>query len=375
MRVAVIVPSYNEADNIAFVTKIIDKGLILASRKFPDITEAIIVNVDNTSSDNTRGIFQKTSTHFNKLSLQTKGQPGKGKNLIYFLHKYSKKYDIFVTLDADLKSIKANWLVKLLEPFFKKSKSCDFVWPLYKRSRFEGSTTNLFAYPIIYSLFKSDVRQPIAGDFAFSQRFAVKILSNIIPAEAYRYGIDILFSIRACQYANYTQQINLGHKIHKPSFFKLENMFPQIAATAIDTINSGVGNILPVRIINHNKSICISSNKKFKHRRQANTLLLKKTEFLAANLKKVAWLDGGIKRKIKAVLGGNKILNNSLWSSILSNWLHYALKKHKNNSLTIAKELLPFFVLRVVSFWNEISPLRASEIESMIKKQAKIIIK
>ena len=199
MRIAVIIPSYNEADNISFVTQMIDRGLLLALKKFPKISEAIIINVDSSSQDNTRKIFQKTKTNFLKLSLQTKGRPGKGKNLIYFLKKYYKKYDIFITLDADLKSIKVDWMIKLIAPFFCEGKDCDFVWPLYKRSRFEGSTTIHFAYPIIYSFFKLEVRQPIAGDFAFSQRLAAKIIFNQIPEAAFYYGIDILFSIRAAQ--------------------------------------------------------------------------------------------------------------------------------------------------------------------------------
>lgn len=372
MKVAVIIPSYNEANNISFVTKKIDRGLILAAKKFSKITEVIIVNVDNSSKDNTSKIFQKTKTNFPKISLQTKGRSGKGKNIIYFLKNNYQKYDIFITLDADLKSIKADWIIKLIAPFFNERKKCDFIWPLYKRSRFEGSTTNHFAYPIIYGFFKLDVRQPIAGDFAFSQRLATRIINNYIPKAAYYYGIDIFFSIRAAQYGKYIQQVNLGDKIHKPSFPKLENMFIQVASSAIDTLKN-MKCRTATGTMKVNKSICISSNKIFTHCSEANKLLLGKVKYLFQHLESFNWLPRSYKDEVRMVLESTKIMDDNLWSNIISNWLYYALKKSKKNSLKIAEELLPFFVLRTVSFWNTTSMLSGVAVEDIIRKQARLI--
>ena len=374
MKIAIIIPSYNEADNIAFVTRTIDKGLVLAFKKFPEISEAVIVNVDNCSPDKTSEVFLKTKTNFLKLSIRTKGIRGKGKNLIYFLKRFYKKYDIFITLDADLKSIKIDWVTKFLEPFFNKNKKCDFVWPLYKRSRFEGSTTNNFAYPIIYTFFNLDIRQPIAGDFAFNKKIANKIIKNYIPKESFYYGIDILFSIRAAQFATYAQQINLGYKIHKPSFPKLENMFPQVVAAAISTIKNKNNTLNLVKIINKNNVVCISENKKFVNRDKANDLVIKEINFLLVNLKKIPWLKIDAKDKInKIILEKDCNLSANLWSIILSNWLHYVLKEDERYILKRSKELLPFFVLRTVCFWNEASSLSGIEVEKKIKNQARMI--
>jgi len=372
MRVAIIVPSYNEADNISFVTGIIDRGLAMAVKKFPKIKEAVIVNVDNSSKDKTSLVFKKTKTRFYKISLLTKGRPGKGKNLLSFLKNNYKNYDIFITLDADLKSIKPDWIPKLLAPFLNESRECDFVWPLYKRSRFEGSTTNHFAYPLIYALFKTEVRQPIAGDFAFSQRLASKIICHNIPKDAYYYGIDILFSIRAVQYARYSVQIDLGNKIHKPSFSKLEKMFPQVASAAVDALSNQ--KIRPaVGRAKVSKSICITPSKLFLHKIEADKLFLKNIVYLSKHIESLGWLSAASKDKVRTMLKTRKMLDSNLWSILISEWLKYALKQTQKSSLRAAEELLPFFVLRAVGFWNSVSNMSSRTVENIIKKQAHLI--
>jgi len=372
MRVAVIVPSYNEADNISFVTQIIDKGLTMALKKFPEIKEAVIVNVDNSSKDKTSIVFKKTETSFTKVSLLTKGRPGKGKNLLAFLKNNYNKYDVFVTLDADLKSIKPDWILKLLAPFLDNGQKCDFVWPLYRRSRFEGSTTNHFAYPLIYALFKTEVRQPIAGDFAFSQKLASKIISHHIPKEAYYYGIDILFSIRAVQYARYSVQIDLGDKIHKPSFSKLEKMFPQVASAAIDTLKNG--RIKPAfGMTKVSQSICITPNKLFLHKAEADKLFFENVAYLFKHIEYIMWLSATDKDRVRNILETGAILDSNFWSMLISKWLKYALKQTRKSSLQAAEELLPFFILRSVSFWNSITSMSCGEVESIIKRQARLI--
>jgi hypothetical protein len=366
------VPSYNEADNISFVTRIIDQGLSLAFKKLPEIKEAVIVNVDNSSQDKTSIVFKKTKTFFSKASLLTKGRPGKGKNLLVFLKNNYKKYDIFITLDADLKSIEPNWIPKLLAPFLDKNKKCDFVWPLYRRSRFEGSTTNHFAYPLIYALFKIEVRQPIAGDFAFSQKLASKIISHNIPAAAYYYGIDILFSIRAVQYARYSVQIDLGNKIHKPSFSKLERMFPQVASAAVDTLRNRV--VRPASgITKVSQSICITPSKLFLHKTEADKLFFENIVYLSKHIEAITWLNAADKNDVKITLGAMGILDPNLWSILIAKWLKYALKQKQKSSLQAAKELLPFFILRSVSFWNSITNMSRESVENIIKKQARLI--
>ena len=57
------IPSYNEADSISYVVKKIDKGI---TRSFNG-RSAVIINVDNDSSDGTREAFLKTPTRNPKI--------------------------------------------------------------------------------------------------------------------------------------------------------------------------------------------------------------------------------------------------------------------------------------------------------------------
>lgn len=372
MRVAVIIPSYNEADNIALVATTIDRGLALASRRFPAVKSAAIINVDNSSPDKTSEVFRGTPTRFPKFSYQTKGRPGKGKNLIFFLKKFSAQYDLFITLDADLKSLKPEWIVKLLTPLVT-DRTCDFVWPIYKRSRFEGSTTNHFSYPLIYALFKRKVRQPIAGDFAFRRRLAARIVGEEISAPANHYGIDILFSIRALQYARSAYQINLGQKIHKPSFSKLESMFPQIAAAAAAALCSGRPDGPRPRIVTPPRAGGISPDRNFRHQDFAQALLKRHLRVISRILGRVAWLEAGLKTKVR-VAAASKMLDARLWSFVLTAWLAKVSQPGAARA-ALSEELLPFFVFRAVSFWNEAEHLTASRAEKVLTDQTREIRK
>ncbi len=61
-KVCVCLPSYNEAENIEFITTKVDKAL----KKLKNEYECIIVNADNNSVDGTNKIFQKKNKEVKK---------------------------------------------------------------------------------------------------------------------------------------------------------------------------------------------------------------------------------------------------------------------------------------------------------------------
>lgn len=68
-KIAVCIPSYNESNNIAKITKIIDEGLYRYNK---DGFDTVIVNCDNNSEDNTSNIFLNTDTKCSKYSIVNK---------------------------------------------------------------------------------------------------------------------------------------------------------------------------------------------------------------------------------------------------------------------------------------------------------------
>ncbi len=112
------IPSFNEADNIDFVTEIVDRGL----NRFFKSYSAVIVNVDNNSPDGTREVFLSTKTKNPKIYISTpKGVTGKGNNFhnLFLQAKKMEANAVFV-VDADMKSVTPEWVKIFLEPILKK---------------------------------------------------------------------------------------------------------------------------------------------------------------------------------------------------------------------------------------------------------------
>ncbi len=228
-EIVVGIPSLNEASNIALVTKKVDQGLTKYFSRQP----AVIINSDNDSPDKTSRVFLGTKTKNPKIYISTpSGQRGKGNNL---RNLFLKVKDLgargAMTVDADIKSIKAKWIKCFLEPI---NQGYDFITPLYHRHKYDGSITNHLCYPLIYGLLGCDIRQPIGGDMSFSSKIVDYWLNQEWPPTAKGYGIDIFMTSQAVKDGFKLGQINLGSKIHKPSLLKLDNMFLEVAETFFD---------------------------------------------------------------------------------------------------------------------------------------------
>ena len=185
--IVVGIPSYNEADSIAFPTEMVDKGLVQA---FPD-KECLIVNVDNHSPDGTREAFLSVPTRTAKMYVTTPAEKkGKGRNILNFMevavHLGAKA---LVMVDADLKSITTQWMEYLCRPLLD---GYDYVLPIYVRHKYDGTITNNIAYPMMRTLYGRRLRQPIGGDFGLSGRLARCLLTEKTQTTAIdHFGIDI----------------------------------------------------------------------------------------------------------------------------------------------------------------------------------------
>ncbi len=210
--IVVALPSLNEAESISYPVSQADLGL---TRHFPD-HRAVIVNVDNHSPDDTKGAFLATPTKTPKLYLSTPpGVTGKGNNLRNLFHRAVELgAKAVVTIDADLTSIGPLWIKNLVQPLLN---GCDFVCPLYVRHKFDGNVTNAIVYPVTRALFGRRIRQPVGGDFGFSDAMAAVFRDgpgwNEMVAD---YGIDLWMSTVAMNSGRPICQAVLGRpKIHR----------------------------------------------------------------------------------------------------------------------------------------------------------------
>jgi glucosylglycerate synthase len=358
MKVYVGIPSFNEAETIKTVVKNIDLGLQIVAKKNKNFS-AKIINIDSDSDDNTSSLFRKTKTFFPKKSIILKKPRGKGKNIFSFFRTVKKeKADFCIIIDSDLRSINPLWIKKFLDPLLEDK--ADFVTPLYKRSRFEGSSTNHFAFPVLYATTGEKIRQPIAGDFAFNSYLLKKIKMN---DSIKKYGIDIHLTLSAVINNFRIIEVPLGKKIHNKSFDKLEKMFPQIASALLFTLRENkISKRKPIDKSFHINNII--SKISFTHKKEASQM--RNRSFIKIknmNYSALKWFPKEIEIK-------KDIVSSKDWTTILSSWIKYGLHNKKTSSFILSKQLLPFFALRATSFWFLSEKMTSVETEKEIINQS-----
>jgi hypothetical protein len=210
-QIVVGIPSYNEAQRIAFPVKQADMGL---SRYFQGMS-SVIINCDNNSPDSTKDAFLATSAKQPKIYLSTpEGVKGKGNNIRNLIDKAVQlSAEAVIILDADLKSVTPRWIRNLGEPLLEGS---DFVAPLYVRHKYEGPLTNNFAYPLCRALYGRRVRQPVGGEYGFSAKMAdiFKTESTWVDAVS-NFGVDMwMTTIAVRRHANVIQSFMGGPRVH-----------------------------------------------------------------------------------------------------------------------------------------------------------------
>ncbi len=226
-EIVVGIPSYLEADNIAFPTQQASMGL---KKYFPDKT-TVIINCDNNSPDGTEHAFLNTPTDIDKIYITTPPNTrGKGHNLENLFTKVLELgAKVLICVDADLTSITPEWIRHFGEPVHD---GFDYVSPVYSRHKYDGTITNNICFPLIYSLFCRNIRQPISGDFAVSTKLITHLLRQSWCETTGKYGVDIFISMNAVSNGFRICKIGLGTKRHKPSGPKLDLMFTQVVNTA-----------------------------------------------------------------------------------------------------------------------------------------------
>jgi glucosylglycerate synthase len=229
-EIIVAIPSYNEADSIAFPLTQADEGL----HRYFGGKKAVIVNCDNNSPDGTGEVFMQTPVQTPKIYLSTpEGVKGKGNN---FKNLFKKAVDLkakaVVVVDADLKSITPEWIKHLGEPLLQ---GFSYVTPLYIRHKYDGTITNGIAYPLVRCLYGRRVRQPIGGDFGFSGKMAEIFRAAEYWDEAVaNFGIDVWMTTLALAHRARVAQAFMGRpKIHrvKDPGSQLGPMFRQVVGT------------------------------------------------------------------------------------------------------------------------------------------------
>ena len=368
-EIVIGIPSYNEADAISNVVRQVDKGL----EKYFSNKSAVIINSDNNSSDKTKEVFLAVKTKAPKIYISTpKGIKGKGNNLKNLFLKIKKlKAKAGATVDADLKSISPEWISCLIGPILK---GYDYLTPVYHRHKYDATITNNLCYPLIYGLLGYNIRQPIGGDMAFSNKMVNYWLKQKWPQSSKNFGIDIFMTLNAIKSRGRIAQVDLGAKVHKPSAPKLDNMFLEVADTFF-------------WFLSENKNLW---NKKIKIKKPVLVCQVKNKEkypVLDFDYKKIEKkVFSEFKKNYKALkpfiskdicfcleemfLKEKSLkIDSKLWPEIVYQFLA-VYQKNKKKREEVIKLLRALYFGRVVCFAKEVSSKNQEQAEKIIQNQA-----
>ncbi len=232
------IPSYNNSKTIGKIIKKYGKGL----NKYYSNYRCLIVNSDGGSDDDTVKIVNSTKIPegIEKISINYKGPSGKGsafRTIFEIARRLEAK--VCVVSDGDTKSITHEWTSALVEPVL--GKGFGYVSPYYSRDKHDGTITNSLVYPMTRTLYGLKIRQPIGGDFAFSngvlQVFTRKTYWKTYPYIT-KFGVDIWMTTTAINEGFRVCQTVLGAKIHdeKDPGKHLAPMFIQVVGTMFELI-------------------------------------------------------------------------------------------------------------------------------------------
>lgn len=330
--IAIGIPSFNEADNIAQLVRELDHA---ASSLNIDI---LIINADNNSPDSTAKLFQATHTQAEKVSLITR-MLGKGHNIKAIIDYIAKRDEITycMFIDGDITSFDAEWLAKHLE---SSKNNADYVIPNYARYMQEGNTTNHFVYPLLSNLTQGNAPyQGIAGDFGASRRFALYLYKQNWPEASYSYGVDIFMTMHALFNGMQVEEITLKHKIHKPSFDKMVGMFQQVAESYFTTRNQ----------------LSLASGANFVREENSKLTLFPGKQIQAEKLRER--IDVALvlfKANEENDLHISDLTEDNTIS--IEDWVHILAKHEQSREeytpRELALSLTPFYILRVVTYLN-----------------------
>ena len=174
-EIAVGLPTYNDAASVAAVVAKVQAGL---RAHFPEAT-LVVINADAGSLDGTPEVLAVSGVPVvlarheapsgERAAVPFHGVPGRDAALrLTFDVARRAGARVLVVLEADVTSIDAGWIERLVRPVWEGK--ADLVVPAYARHRYEGTITNLLLAPLVRALFGRRLRQPLGGAFALSLR-------------------------------------------------------------------------------------------------------------------------------------------------------------------------------------------------------------
>lgn len=117
-----------------------------------------------------------------------------------------------VVIDAHLRSVTPEWITQLAQPVL--AQGADYVAPVFRRQRYEGSLTSSLIAPLTRALYGKRVACQSGGGYGFSAKLTNRYLAkDLWEGEAASYGIDSWLTTVAVAEDCQVWQAFLGAKV------------------------------------------------------------------------------------------------------------------------------------------------------------------
>src|SRR5580765_5318628 len=236
VEVLIGIPTFNNAKTVEPVLTAVKDGL---SKVCPQAS-VLVVNADAGSQDGTQAAIKQavgpdTPIAFvqhlaggffpGPISLQAlseSGVPGREHAFrTFFTLAEELEVKACVVIDGNFRPVSSDWMEVLLRPVVEKA--VDYVAPLFRRARYEGTLTNCIIYPLSRALYGKQMRYQSGGGYRFSGKLASLYLTkNVWEGEAARYGIDSWLTTVAVAEGCEVSQGFLGTKVHDTKLTGIE---------------------------------------------------------------------------------------------------------------------------------------------------------
>lgn len=376
------IPSYNNARTIGHVVRAVQGGL---HKYFPE-HKAVLVNSDGGSVDGTGDVVreaavadlaslfaQHRTVPLHRLATPYHGIPGKGSAFrAIFELADALGVKACAVVDSDLRSITPEWIELLIKPVL--SGKFDYVAPLYRRHKYDGTITNSIIYPLTRALYGRRVRQPIGGDFGFSGDLARFYLGkDVWQSDVARFGIDIWMTTTAIANGFRVCQAYLGAKIHDPKDpgSDLSTMLCQVVGATFDLMEeytdvwTGIAETTPVPTFGFEYAVGLEpvavNVERMVERYALGVRELSESWMTVLPPKLVVRLERLVINDV------NKFyFPDELWVETV---LHFALAAHRGGMHRehLLKSLTPIYIGRTASFVLQSKESGADEVEEFIE--------
>lgn len=354
------IPTRNEAATIGHVAEAADEGLA----ELCPLGDGVIVLADNGSTDGTVERFEATVLRSRTAVVRSAVEAsGKGTNVFALIEKALELgAERLVLLDGDVRSARPDWVCGLAHA--SEGPEPRMVLPVYRRNRYEATSTNHLVRPLLAAAFGAYVQQPIGGDFAFNRAFLERVGAWRRPQSANLYGIDVWLTANALHWGLRLVQAPLGRKVHNSPFPKILYL-PQQVLDALFQVVAEVGELRPQQPAQRASTavdeVAVRQDSELVAR--INRMVSGYLESYGADVERLFPSARGL----RTAPWGLRVTVDD-WPLLLTDGLAALAAGELERS---RDHLIALCVNRVMTFWTEIEGLTTAEVDELLHRQAR----